>query len=75
LIVVDASECELVNRRIYCIAARCVNRDRHKSCKVGYVKALFNQEHLVGHRVGIVPKIPRLSMLRMYVSLLLKSNM
>ena len=57
LVVVDASECELVHGRIWYIAARTVTKEGQKSCKVGYVKCLFNQVHLVAHRVGIVIEI------------------
>ena len=57
LVVVDASECELVHGRIWYIAARTVTKEGQKSCKVGYVKCLFNQVHLVAYRVGIVTEI------------------
>ena len=56
-VVVDATECELVEGKIYYIAARVVTDDARKSCKIGIVKCLFDQVHLFAHRVGIVTEI------------------
>ena len=65
IVVVDATECELVQGCIYYIAVRVVydgNDDKgavepYKGCKIGYLKCLFNQVHLFAHRVAIVTSI------------------
>ena len=63
LIVCDASECELVEGKVYYIAARRVKvsekREVEKECKVGIVKCLFNQLNLFAHRVGVVVDIQK----------------
>ena len=66
IVVCDASECELVEGKIYYIAARMVvtiedngKVDTRKGCKVGIIKCLFNQLHLFAHRVGLVVSIER----------------
>ena len=63
-VVCDATECELIEGKIYYIAARTVRivdedgeRESRKGCKVGVVKCLFNQLHLFAHRVGLVVRI------------------
>ena len=56
-ILIDATECELVDGYVYYIAARLITTSGRKGCKVGIVKCLFNQVHLFAHRVGYVTKI------------------
>ena len=57
LIVVDATECELAQGKVYYIAARRVTSEAKRGCKVGYVKCLFNQVKYFAHRVGLVTAI------------------
>lgn len=56
-VIVDATECQLVQGKVYYIAARKINDDGQRSCKIGYVKCLFNQVHLFAHRVGVITSI------------------
>lgn len=56
-ILVDATECELVEGHVYYIAARVLNRNGTKACKVGIVKCLIDQVHYFAHRVGYVTEI------------------
>ena len=57
IVVCDAHECEFVKGGIYFIAARILDSEGHKSCKVGLFKCLFHQVNLIAHRVGKVVKI------------------
>ena len=64
-VIVDATECELVQGCIYYIAVRVLGHiedkkgewQPHKMCKIGYLKCLYNQVHLFAHRVGFISKI------------------
>jgi hypothetical protein len=49
-ILVDATECELVDGYVYYMAARVLTTTGRKGCKVGIVKCLFDQVEYFAHR-------------------------
>ena len=53
---VDASECMFIGG-IWLASVRILDESARPSCKVGYVKTLPDQLHLVGNRVGIICRI------------------
>jgi hypothetical protein len=53
---VDASECMFIGG-IWLASVRTLDESARPSCKVGYVKTLPDQLHLVGNRVGIICRI------------------
>ena len=50
-ILVDATECELVDGYVYYIAARVLLTNGRKGCKVGIVKCLLDQVKYFAHRI------------------------
>lgn len=54
VVVCDARECEYVRGGVYYVAARCVDHEGNRTCKVGVFKCLFNQLNIIAHRVGMV---------------------
>ena len=56
---VDAGECQLIKGRIWNVAVRAVYDPDDKGniqlgCKVGIVRVLYNQLHLVANRTGTI---------------------
>jgi hypothetical protein len=56
LCYIDGSECTFIEAH-YFIAVRLLNHLGLRSCKVGYVKVLCNQLHLLCNRIGVVSSI------------------
>eukprot|EP00956_Cyclotella_meneghiniana_P020516 scaffold36341_cov43-Cyclotella_meneghiniana.AAC.2 len=59
---VDAGECQLIKGRIWNVAVREMSAvdDKHNitlGCKIGVVRVLYNQLHLVGNRTGMITSI------------------
>ena len=61
-VMVDAGECQLIKGRIWNVAVREMSAvdDKHNitlGCKIGIVRVLYNQLHLVGNRTGMITSI------------------
>ena len=50
---IDGSECTFIDGH-YFISVRLLNHLGLRTCKVGYVKVLCNQVHLLCNRIGVV---------------------